>query len=162
MTEYMEIPIRDNEYREQENATTTEAPNDPEMTSTTPPATTTSTGSASRDAATCSSAEQPSAISELQEVFGTILLASKKVDLVTLYANPATQRYDWVLQPAKKPAIMPKWTGAFTLLAFPRELRDRIYYYYLYRPEGVVYVSGMCTDRVRDNTDFAPPGVIAP
>lgn len=60
-------------------------------------------------------------IGELQSALGPLLLARKD-----RYTPPA-------------PIIRPKWTGAFHLFSFPRELRDRIYFHHLYRPKGVVY-----------------------
>ncbi|KAF2658189.1 hypothetical protein K491DRAFT_690339 [Lophiostoma macrostomum CBS 122681] len=57
-------------------------------------------------------------ITELQEAFGTLLL----------------HRYRRSKSPRKH-----QWTGCFRLFDFPRELRDRIYYYYLYVPEGLVH-----------------------
>jgi hypothetical protein len=65
--------------------------------------------------------EAPSSISELQTAFGTMLLARKEKPQLP------------------SPPILPRWTGSFALSSFPRELRDRIYYHYLYRPSGVVY-----------------------
>jgi hypothetical protein len=58
-------------------------------------------------------------ITELQEAFSTLLLLQKP-----------------------KRSTSPRqhqWTGCFRLFDFPRELRDRIYYYYLYIPEGLVH-----------------------
>ena len=65
--------------------------------------------------------EASSSISELQTAFGTILMARKNK-----LKHPA-------------PPILPKWTGAFALSSFPRELRDRIYYHYLFRPSDIIY-----------------------
>ncbi|KAH8723594.1 hypothetical protein GQ44DRAFT_709758 [Phaeosphaeriaceae sp. PMI808] len=61
-------------------------------------------------------------IRELQLAFGSILIA-RKSDRITL----------------PPPPIPYKWTGSFALFSFPRELRDRIYYYCLYRPKGIQY-----------------------
>ncbi|KAH7071876.1 hypothetical protein BKA63DRAFT_417717 [Paraphoma chrysanthemicola] len=72
----------------------------------------------------------PSPITELQSVFGSILLARKNVE-------PTFRRT--LAVPAPAPEELPKWNGAFDLFSFPRELRDRIYYHYLYRPKGVHY-----------------------
>jgi hypothetical protein len=75
--------------------------------------------------------EPPSRISELQDAFGTLLLTSKKTEPVSSYND----RFD-------STPILPKWTGTFALFSFPRELRDRIYYHYLYRPKGILYAKG--------------------
>jgi hypothetical protein len=89
------------------------------------------------------SKQPPSAITELQAAFGSILLARRDVDQVTVHSKKLS--WDWYSQSFKnrpklpeRPAL-PKWTGAFELFSFPRELRDRIYYHYLYRPKGVLY-----------------------
>ncbi|KAH7371347.1 hypothetical protein BKA66DRAFT_370228, partial [Pyrenochaeta sp. MPI-SDFR-AT-0127] len=74
----------------------------------------------------------PSAISELQDAFGSILLARKDATGV----NPKTVYEPFLRAPEP---IVYKWTGCFDILSFPRELRDRIYYYCLYRPDGIVY-----------------------
>ncbi|KAF2821080.1 hypothetical protein CC86DRAFT_251967, partial [Ophiobolus disseminans] len=66
-----------------------------------------------------------SAISELQAAFGSILLSRKDRKDSTTTTTPTPLVY--------------KWTGAFELFSFPRELRDNIYYHYLYRPNGVKY-----------------------
>ncbi|KAF2122355.1 hypothetical protein BDV96DRAFT_640400 [Lophiotrema nucula] len=63
-----------------------------------------------------------SAIPELQAAFGTILQLEKSKPK----ALAPTETY-------------PKWMGSFRLFDFPRELRDRIYQYALYRPKGYVY-----------------------
>jgi hypothetical protein len=62
-----------------------------------------------------------STIDELQNVFGSILLARQD----------SNER--------KRPEAPTHWTGAFELFAFPRELRDRIYFHYLDCPKGMVY-----------------------
>src|SRR5690349_16692027 len=72
-----------------------------------------------------------SAVTELQEAFGTILLAHRdKSDYTSIWEEH--------LRRANQ-AIKYKWTGAFELFAFPRELRDRIYYHYLYLPDGLTF-----------------------
>jgi len=75
--------------------------------------------------------EPSSAIIELQAAFGSILLTRKETKKFRL---PEFGTH--------------KWTGAFELFAFPRELRDRIYFHYLYRPKGVKY---------RRNTSYVFP-----
>lgn len=71
--------------------------------------------------------DSSSAISELQEAFGHILLLSREPKVPSAHkSGTAASAY-------------PTWTGAFELFSFPRELRDRIYYHYLYRPNGVKY-----------------------
>lgn len=130
-TKFMEIPAH-SEHPQQENATTMEPSQNSDLASKTPSAISTTTGSVCNDDATCPSESPQSPIRELQDALGPLLLTTKRVEL---------QRPEWVLTPAKKPSILPKWTGSFTLLAFPRELRDKIYFHYVYRPEGVVYVS---------------------
>jgi hypothetical protein len=79
------------------------------------------------------------AISELQSAFGSMLVADKNVDPVTLSTNPNFQRWEGILKPKPKAPIMPKWTGSFALFSFPRELRDKIYYHYLYHPHSILY-----------------------
>ncbi|KAF2194209.1 hypothetical protein K469DRAFT_744881 [Zopfia rhizophila CBS 207.26] len=59
-------------------------------------------------------------IPELQKAFPSILIAE----------NPKPLRSQGKIAPAK-------WTAAFTLFDLPRELRDRIYFYTLYRLNGV-------------------------
>jgi hypothetical protein len=120
---------------------TTEALQNSGTTSTTPSATTKTVGPVSSNVAASNSEAPSSAIGELQDAFGPILLARNKVDASTLWANTTTQRSARILELAKKPPILPKWTGSFTLLSFPRELRDKIYFHYIYRPKGIVYVS---------------------
>ena len=61
-----------------------------------------------------------SSINELQEVFSSILLARKEKN-----------DYDPYQLPIDPKQVVYKWTGAFELSSFPRELRDRIYYHYL-------------------------------
>ncbi|KAH7385381.1 hypothetical protein DE146DRAFT_204013 [Phaeosphaeria sp. MPI-PUGE-AT-0046c] len=68
------------------------------------------------------------AIDELQTVFRTILISRQKKDPGSGYTNDTAET-----------ASIPHWTGFFDLFAFPRELRDEIYYYYLYRPNGLLY-----------------------
>ncbi|KAH3970603.1 hypothetical protein HBH51_114800 [Parastagonospora nodorum] len=121
----MEIPTQ-SEHPQQENVTTMET----FQNSETHPAITTTPGSVCNDEATSPSEAPQCPIRELQDALGPLLLSTKKVEL---------QRPEWILTPAKKPPILPKWTGSFTLLAFPRELRDKIYYHYIYRPEGVLF-----------------------
>jgi hypothetical protein len=67
-----------------------------------------------------------SAIPELQEVFSTLLQLERE--------KPGTNKYSKQLDQPK-----PQWTGSFRLFDFPRELRDRIYFYYSYNPKGVIY-----------------------
>ncbi|KAF2004563.1 hypothetical protein P154DRAFT_616752 [Amniculicola lignicola CBS 123094] len=46
-------------------------------------------------------------------------------------------RFDlWTPNPP--PYHYPTWTGSFSILSFPRELRDQIYYHVLYRPRPVL------------------------
>jgi hypothetical protein len=68
-----------------------------------------------------------SAISELQEAFGHIL-AARKDRKTSKHTDASTTGSSY-----------PSWTGAFELFSFPRELRDRIYYHFLYRPKGIKY-----------------------
>ncbi|KAF2034241.1 hypothetical protein EK21DRAFT_57040 [Setomelanomma holmii] len=86
-------------------------------------------------------AKSQSAIDELQTVFGTLLLARKDPKPPTNGTsawNPYTVTYEYIPALPSSPPL-PKWTGSFALFAFPRELRDRIYFYYLHRPKGVIY-----------------------
>lgn len=71
---------------------------------------------------------EPSAITELQSVFGTMLLARK-----------TQEEEPYVPSLYRKTHIKPRWTGAFGLFSLPRELRDRIYYHYLKRHKPVVF-----------------------
>lgn len=64
-----------------------------------------------------------SAISELQTAFSSLLHAQKDKEPLRL---PSASFY-------------PRWTGSFELLCFPREMRDRIYFHYLYRPAGIMF-----------------------
>jgi hypothetical protein len=83
-----------------------------------------------------------SSIEELQSAFGSILAADKNVDPVPDYKS-LSWKDSWT--PFHKPAKPakcspdPNRTGTFPFFSFPRELRDKIYFHYLYRPEGVVY-----------------------
>ena len=70
-----------------------------------------------------SSIMQESQIAELQSVFGTILTLSKRTKTSP---TPETSNY-------------PRWTGSFRLFDFPREIRDCVYYWYLYEPKGLKY-----------------------
>jgi hypothetical protein len=63
------------------------------------------------------------AISELQTAFESLLHATRDRKLSN---TPSASTY-------------PKWTGSFELLSLPRELRDRIYFHYLYHPAGITY-----------------------
>jgi hypothetical protein len=64
-----------------------------------------------------------SAISELQTAFNSLLQPPK----------------DKKLSNTLSASTYPKWTGSFELLCFPRELRDKIYFHYLYRPAGIEF-----------------------
>ncbi|KAF2870454.1 hypothetical protein BDV95DRAFT_573866 [Massariosphaeria phaeospora] len=68
----------------------------------------------------------PTAIQELQDAFGTLVLQLPK---------------DNTPVPPRSP-ILPTWTGPFRLFSLPRELRDHIYHAILYRPAGVCYQLG--------------------
>jgi hypothetical protein len=81
-----------------------------------------------------------SAIHELQSAFSSILLASKRTDPVKESTNfwscsMAPKR------PAPKTILVPEQTSFFALFCFPRELRDKIYFHYLHRPQGITYYS---------------------
>ncbi|KAH7084160.1 hypothetical protein FB567DRAFT_446131 [Paraphoma chrysanthemicola] len=101
--------------------------------------------SASGNLQDASTEQAPSPITELQAVFGSILLARKTVEPVTTHSKSLV--WDTYTQtfrrtqaaPALTPEMLPRWNGAFDLFSFPRELRDRIYYHYVYRPKGVHY-----------------------
>jgi hypothetical protein len=86
--------------------------------------------------------QSSSSIAELQAAFGSILLATKS-NKKTAAAPYTTYRgcSDGRLKPG-----LPKWTGAFKLFDFPRELRDRIYYYAVYRPRGLHYTAHVQRD----------------
>jgi hypothetical protein len=76
--------------------------------------------------------EPASSIAELQAAFGSILLATKSSTKTPIV--PYTT-YHGCSDTITKPCL-PKWTGAFKLFDFPRELRDRIYHYAVHRPRG--------------------------
>jgi len=85
-----------------------------------------------------------SSVPELQAAFGSILLARP-----TPAAPPPSEPPSYIvgrgcsgrgIPPWSLDRVqLPKWTGAFKLFDFPRELRDRIFHYVVYRPEGIYY-----------------------
>ncbi|OAL03067.1 hypothetical protein IQ06DRAFT_375714 [Phaeosphaeriaceae sp. SRC1lsM3a] len=76
------------------------------------------------------------AIEELQNAFGTLLLNRRNRNPISDQASSLGICSDHSANKASE-TIVPHWTGSFDLFAFPRELRDRIYYHYLYRPSLV-------------------------
>ena len=82
----------------------------------------------------------PSAISELQDLFGSLMVPCQdKHDDASVFTRFFPHAWEPIGGDGRFPPsrIEYKWTGAFELFSFPRELRDRIYYHYLYRPEGI-------------------------
>jgi hypothetical protein len=69
--------------------------------------------------------QEESSITELQVVFGSMLVASKSKDDTSSPDTPGP----------------PPWTAAFRLFDLPRELRDLIYYHYLYHPSGYRHIT---------------------
>lgn len=88
--------------------------------------------------------DAPSAISELQSVFPTILALKKEKPPAKL-----PQKWDFwsgrfILDHDAYNAELarhnyPSWTGHFEILKFPRELRDMIYFHYLHREKVLVW-----------------------
>ncbi|OAL47443.1 hypothetical protein IQ07DRAFT_589649 [Pyrenochaeta sp. DS3sAY3a] len=79
--------------------------------------------------------ESPSAISELQEALGSLLLAQKEKPRGNFIY---TDRGYAIWRPYQPPPPKCPWTGAFNLFSFPREMRDRIYFWYLKRQHRLV------------------------
>ncbi|KAF2262193.1 hypothetical protein CC78DRAFT_546064 [Lojkania enalia] len=78
-----------------------------------------------------------SSIPELQSAFGQILLLEKS-------KNPShSSNPKWIGTSVPfqypPPYVRPKWTGSFRLFDFPRELRDRIYFYIVFNPKTLVW-----------------------
>jgi hypothetical protein len=86
-----------------------------------------------------STTEESCPIDELQSAFGAILAADKKIDPVPDYTSLSWEEYEIATRKPPKPIPRDDRPGIFAFFNFPRELRDRIYFHYLYRPEGVVY-----------------------
>ncbi|KAF2684046.1 hypothetical protein K458DRAFT_389264 [Lentithecium fluviatile CBS 122367] len=86
-----------------------------------------------------------SAIEELQSAFPTILLLEKEKPKVK--PPPMNQTWNEVLMENRRlmhdldnpKPFYPRWNGSFALLSFPRELRDNIYFQYLYRPKSLIW-----------------------
>ncbi|KAK1997339.1 hypothetical protein LX36DRAFT_73927 [Colletotrichum falcatum] len=70
----------------------------------------------------------PSAIDELQSALGSILVAEEDRSTKPCTSSPACVR-----------PLDFKGTGSPAIFACPREVRDRIYYYYLYRQNQAYY-----------------------
>jgi hypothetical protein len=71
----------------------------------------------------------PSAIEELQSAFPTLLLLEKdKTKALHEKGYNSGTSY-----------LYPFWNGSFALLSFPREIRDLIYFHYLYRSHGFTW-----------------------
>lgn len=79
--------------------------------------------------------ENPSAISELQEALGSLLLAQKEEPRGNF---TYTDRGYAVWRPFQPPPVEYPWTGSFNLFSFPREMRDRIYFWYLTRQHRLI------------------------
>jgi hypothetical protein len=70
----------------------------------------------------------PPGINELQSVLRSIMIAEEERP-TRLSIAPAPPQVH----------IENKWAGTFSLFSFPREIRDEIYYHYLYRPHSIYY-----------------------
>jgi SAM-dependent methyltransferase len=83
-----------------------------------------------------------SSIPELQAALGPLLLtrASPSGSATQAPGSYSVARGCPDTLPPKE-QVLPKWTGAFKLFDFPRELRDRIYYYVVYVPGGIHYTT---------------------
>jgi hypothetical protein len=79
------------------------------------------------------------AIDELQNAFGSILLLRRNKDPASDQDTPFEICSDHSANKFAKTEFVYQWTGVFDLFAFPRELRDRIYYHYVYCPQGLIY-----------------------
>jgi hypothetical protein len=103
--------------------------------------------------------ETSCSIEELQSAFGSILAADKHVDPIPDYKNISWKDCwnPWYI-PAKPAKRNPESyrTGTFPFFSFPRELRDRIYFHYLYRPKGVVYRRKTANDFLYDKPSDKP------
>jgi hypothetical protein len=102
-----------------------------------------------QDEATSIDFDPTTAISELQDVFGALLMTDRKTE-------PTPSYHKWNLRswrtPYKAPPpLLPKWTGSFALLSFPREIRDTIYFHYVFRYRGIMYRSNNAT------TEYSAP-----
>jgi hypothetical protein len=97
------------------------------------------------------STPEPSfSITELQAVFGSMLLTTKSTNTKS---NIPYTTYRGCPDTPLKPSP-PKWTGAFKLFDFPRELRDLIYYHAVYRPKGLHHTAHVSRDwQFRYNKD---------
>jgi hypothetical protein len=86
---------------------------------------------------------EPSAIEELQSAFSSILALKK--ENVEVAKPPDWRPWDMIImeertaREAKPTPIYPRWTGSFDILSFPRELRDNIYFHYLYRNKALIW-----------------------
>lgn len=79
------------------------------------------------------------AIEELQSAFGSILLLRRNKNPASDQDTPFEICSDHSANKFAEKEFVYQWTGVFDLFAFPRELRDRIYYHYVYRPQGLIY-----------------------
>jgi len=89
--------------------------------------------------------EEPacSAIEELQSAFPSILVLKKDKNEVSRPINWQPW-HDIVMEKrqareARCVPLYPRWTGSFDILLFPRELRDNIYFHYLYRRKALIW-----------------------
>jgi hypothetical protein len=89
------------------------------------------------DEETSISSEPNTAIGELQEVFGTLLTTDTKTAPVPSYHT--WDLWSWRTKYKAPPPLLPEWTGSFKLLSFPREIRDTIYFHYVFRYRGLRY-----------------------
>jgi hypothetical protein len=84
-----------------------------------------------------------SSISELQSAFPSLLLLTRTTKPPS---NIPYTTYRGCPDTPPKPSL-PKWTGAFALFDFPRELRNLIYHHAVSRPKGIHYTAHMHGDQ---------------
>jgi hypothetical protein len=97
----------------------------------------------SEDEETSINSESNTAISELQDVFGELLMTDRKTAPLPSYHK--WDLHSWRIPYKAPPPLLPKWTGSFKLLSFPREIRDTIYFHYVFRYKGITYRSNSAT-----------------
>ncbi|KAB2104888.1 hypothetical protein AG0111_0g6501 [Alternaria gaisen] len=86
--------------------------------------------------------QDKSCIPELQAALGPLLLTrASPSDLSSHSPGSYTIARGCPDKIPPKEQVLPKWTGAFKLFDFPRELRDRIYHYVVHIPGGVHYTT---------------------
>jgi hypothetical protein len=86
--------------------------------------------------------ETSRSIDELQCAFGSSLSVSENLDPVneqTSFNSLSWKNSSACTYKAVQSNVRLERTGSFALFSLPRELRNTIYYHYLYSPEGVIY-----------------------